>query len=1018
MGLEKYDQSSPIFKALAQATNVASLGNPMMKHLLPDAPPEDNIGSQIAWGADAVLGAPRRMLWGPVGDAANAMGMSDETGVAAFDDVIRRTRTHPLGKAFLGASPVGRGIGLIDDYISPEVGDVAVEMLTDPLSLVGGPGKAIGKGMVVAAGRGGGIAETLGRGIWTADDAITGVMGAMATKAVQGAQSSLSPINKALGRWMPSLPAWTELSARTMRASEFGQMLQNRGVDFLDFRDLYDTGQMDTLMWDVPMAMRRDFAGELDEFFNVTANAPDWETATLDYNRHVKKTLGLNGQNKAAKLYDEFQEWWKRQALTSIAYPITNTLGGMIGYAAEGGNPAKIAQDLMANAHNIWNGKAFHIADAEELSRLTDMPIPKGLEQEAGRATASQLGTTVASDAARDAVIMGALGALQQSSEEEGNPLFGFAVGMLGGYGLSRMSTRVQNVSKGIETVLRERGWHQGMSRELIESVADMEGVVRGAMSQPTRPRAGRKTGGTIPSDSLTDWLAKIINDSGGLISRDDINAHLQAKLPRGSKGGGGIRSEVLNAATEAFDDILYGASRAGKTTSEAFNFNYDDLSNIERLVTNVAPFSTWLMKAAPYYLVKAAEHPWAVGLIKDWNVASEEYRGEHGLTSRVSGSLPWHGISPLTEAILGRHTTTFINPIATLIPAGNLAGGLERMEYADSVSGKVMAGMDAVGLGMNPAVGLGARLLGFGDSDDPAQGVPLRAAGTIAGLTGVDLAQPGRALETGLREGIRGDKVTDLGQISAERRVDELALRETGKPIGSPGTQEYLRAKLSKSGPIWDRAKSETSSERGLQAGIGFVNQQVRPQALVTDEEARIRGAGANRLLDRGTSDAIRGLDPMSTASESVVENVRLGLQKISERTGEPIPDNALAILANPTGANLRQLAEDMFEYEKKISPEIAGYSGSGSPERRELQHALSVYYNAALMPQEMEAAAASGGLRGGGAGIKAATGKARDQLLQRYPILSAYLTWKSSNPEGTIDTFIDQYRPIRAAA
>lgn len=1019
MGLEKYDQSSPMFKALATALNspggVGVMPNQIMRQIIPDAPPGEGIGSQIAWGANAVLGAPRRMLWGPLGDVAHDLGLTQERGIKAVDEGFRRARMDPIARGFMGASPVGKGIQLIDDYLSPEIGDVAVEALTDPLSLVGGPAKAIGKGMVVGAGRAGGRTATIGRALWSTDDAISGIMSAMAQGAVKSAQSGLSPINKAIGRYMPSIPAWTELAKRSTRAAEFGQMLESRGIDFLDFRDLYENNRQN-LMFDVPMGMRKEFAGELEDFFNATKNAADWSDATRDYTAFTRKQLGIDGRNRAAAFYGEFQNWWKRQALTSVAYPITNALGGMIGFAAEGGNPLKITKDLLVNARSIWDGTPFHLQDAVDLAAKTDMPIPAGLAREAGSATASQLGKTVALDAGRDAVLMGALGALQQSQTEEGDPLFGFFVGALGGYGLAKMSTKVQNISRGIETVLRERGWHEGMSRELVESMAEMEGVVRAAMSQPTRPKAGRKTGGTIPSATLSDWMAHIIQQSGGNISASEINAHLNAKLPRGSAGGGGIRPDVINAATEAFDDILYGASQAGKATSEGFNFNYEDLSNIERLMTNVAPFSTWLMKAAPYYFVKAAEHPWAVGVLKDWNVASEEYRGEHGLTSRVSGSLPWHGISPLTEAILGRKTLTTINPIASLIPAGNLSGGLERMEYADSTSGKILGAMDAVGFGVNPLVGLGLRAVGLGgDSDDPAQGVPLRAAGAIAGLTGVDLAQPGQKAEAALREGLRGDQVTDLGEVSAERRIDELALRETGKTVGSPGTQEYIRAKLTKTGPIWERARREVAAEKGLQATTGFVNQQLRPQAIVTEEEQKIRGAGVDRFLDRSTSDAIRKLDPMATAPAKVVDGVRAGLEKIAASTGEPIPENAQAILANPTGANLKQLSADIFDYEKKVRPEIAGYSGSGTPEKRELQHALSVYYNAALLPSEMEGAAISGGIRGGGAGIRAATQASRDRLLQQYPILSAYLTWRESHPSGSTDEFIKQYRPTR---
>jgi len=77
---------------------------------------------------------------------------------------------------------------------------------------------------------------------------------------------------------------------------------------------------------------------------------------------------------------------------------------------------------------------------------------------------------------------------------------------------------------------------------------------------------------------------------------------------------------------------------------------------------------------------------------------------------------------------------------------------------------------------------------------------------------------------------------------VATERRLDELALRETGKPISDSGEQAaaYVRAKRTKSGELWDRARGEVELERGVQSLAGFVSQGIRPDAILTPRSRR----------------------------------------------------------------------------------------------------------------------------------------------------------------------------------
>src|SRR5262249_6703134 len=130
---EKYDPTSPLGRVLAL--------------LLPSNPPGDGIASQLGYAADATLGLPRRLLLAGPGAALNAMGASENTGADAVTDVIQRNLNDPVMGTMLGVSPVGKALQLVGQYGSPSMQRVGIEALTDPLTLIGGPGKAIGKGV-------------------------------------------------------------------------------------------------------------------------------------------------------------------------------------------------------------------------------------------------------------------------------------------------------------------------------------------------------------------------------------------------------------------------------------------------------------------------------------------------------------------------------------------------------------------------------------------------------------------------------------------------------------------------------------------------------------------------------------------------------------------------------------------------------------------------------------------------------------------------------------------------------
>jgi hypothetical protein len=535
------------------------------------------------------------------------------------------------------------------------------------------------------------------------------------------------------------------------------------------------------------------------------------------------------------------------------------------------------------------------------------------------------------------------------------------------------------------------------------------------------------------PKISADDMVAAM-RELEGLFAPESLTGALRDQA--------GLSDTAAQTAGAQWRDLISQSSHAGADLSNTINFDYSDLNNAEQMVKQIVPFSTWAMKAFPFFARHIAEHPAILTSALEINRQSKEMRDQQGLTSRVQGSLPMgEGMDSIWSALLGRNVDTYSNPLRGLVPFADTAKSLEGLDDTSNPIEAAYRALTAFGPSAHPALEFIARTAGLLGTDTPARGLA-RLGGPIQGLTSVLGINRGRGInpeaaipeaESSIRQALSGREVTDLAQTAAERRVDELALRETGKTItsGDPTVAKYLDAKAAHKGPVWDQAMKDTMRERGLRALVGYVSNQAAPSAIVSQEEAQIRGARAGLLVPQELSTQIRDMNARNPMEQVSGETYRK-VQQIATNLPPDSPitqDQIQTVLSIPVAANVDWLFKTIYQQEVAQHPEVSAYSGSGSPEQRSLSAQLGQYRNLAASipelqghsPEEVRALeqiaktyqAIPQHLRPGGA-----TGKLASSISQRQgqfrsanPDLDAYLSWLAQHQgRGSVEEFISE--------
>lgn len=1078
------DPNDPVAQTLATMQAQGQLPDtaPAAQHIPADAPiqgfmqnivhnsinaQDSSIGMRALAGLMDLLDAPKHAL-------QSAMGTDQADMDARFEQLAQ---TMPAPRTLELLNPTGMGMqsflqrtlaGENDRRWSPETLKIIGNIATDPTSYLGvglakGAAKEVGK---TAAPR---IVKQALNAAAKGDEAGAEAMGFIADAIVGGIQKGIfGPINKQLDSLFPELSKWTQYAKTTAAMNDALQWLEHRGLDLnvvqnglrqgsltmADVLDQLPKGMQATVdpthleLALTRMPAKQTRSGVAKWATSVTAPTTDRLVAYENYKTWLLNDMGLNNPGATRNFYTNFTEWWKQQALASLSYIETNAKGGTFGglLAMGPGGAARTAADLFDNAGNILRGQGFNTADALKLSAATDVPIPASLHEAADRALNSQVGSSMekrlTGSVAGDVALGAGVGAFSAESSDQ-NPVVGALLGGATlGY-LPKIATRLRKSSQGVETVLRERGWVEGMSKSLADDLLTLNAEVANALT-----KAGPKGGKSKVSPGLLNQVVGTIEGAQGQVSADTIRQMLLSRVR--------VTPQRAEEAARVLDDALYEASRRGVGTSNEFNFDYQDLSPVERAITSVAPFATWYLKAVPFFTKQGIKHPVLASLVQDTNTASADTQKSEGLPGRFTGSLPNQGQSWLISTLVGRPLEAFQNPLAALVPFGSLGRDVNAMQYenedADPI--KIIRNyLEVGGLSLNPLITTAARTAGIGyDMNDPSNQNLLRWGAPLAGVQalasrGVERAtgvNPGLnvninsgigKVEEAIREGVvapatgqAGRQVMDTGELAIERRIDELALRETGKAIGSENAASvpFIRAKADKKGPIWERAKNEVAQEKGVQAVTGFVSSSARPDAILTPEEAEIRQARANPLVAPEISralDTAAEATPSAPADPQVVAKINEAVAKIAENTGQPTPDMVKARLADPTNANMDWVAKEIYKWEVEQEPVMRGYGTGGSQEQRQIanQTAKMGVAGRGLDPlvqqQLIQANKTANVMRGkSNSGLQAAMaipGQEREAIIGNDPLLQEYLTWRTMNPGKEVADFLkEKYR------
>lgn len=522
------------------------------------------------------------------------------------------------------------------------------------------------------------------------------------------------------------------------------------------------------------------------------------------------------------------------------------------------------------------------------------------------------------------------------------------------------------------------------------------------------------------------------------------LDGLLSPQALRDALAGAGVSDEAAQAAFKAWQDTIHRASQAGVDLSNTIHFDYANLNNLEELVRQFVPFSTWSMKAFPFFARHIAEHPVILTSVLELGRQSQEMREDRGLTGRVQGAVPYGEFADMFwSRLLGRPVDAYFNPTRGLVPFSDTQRNLEAVDDAENPLAAAYKLLTSFGPSAHPALEFIARTAGILGADTPARGL-LRLAGPAQGVTGALGLNRGRGVnpeqallsgEERLREALSGREVTDLTVTAAERRVDELALARTGYPItsGHPSVAPYLKAKADHRGTIWDDAMRDVSRERGARSVVGWLSNQAAPQAIVSREEAQIRGSRAQLLVPQELSQQVREINARNRM-ERIPDRLLAQVRDLARRIPPEAvaPEHVETVLAMPVAANVQWLFGEIWKYEQAQRPEVAAYSGAGSPEQRALSAQLAQYRNlAAAMPElaglppeqlrAMQALAESyrrlpPGLRPEGtvAGRYASLiGRGQERFRAANPELDAYLAWLAQNRgQGSLEEYVETRR------
>jgi hypothetical protein len=743
---------------------------------------------------------------------------------------------------------------------------------------------------------------------------------------------------------------------------------------------------------------------------------------------------------------------WKETNLLSPTYPITNLVGGLFAGALEGVNPVTTLSHLVENVGTAMRDQPVVNSQVRKTLAQINMALPDGLTSGSGilnevtpvkewigkGLTASQSVGSVKLGLAGAGV--GALSGYLQSDVAPEDRSKAVAIkaleGGVGGAALPHISgLLLRRLTAGIETTLRQDAWHLF----LMKGIAARQDGLLTDVQATLGPYGGRR--GAAAFTAIQDRLTQ----NHGLISPQEVEATLNAS---------GLNPARSRLVASRWESALAEASNEGMDAVSRIHVDYEVLNNADEAIRNAIPFSTWPVKMLPFFGKHLLERPSVLMSLVHLNLLSAWDANEKGLTPRFTGAVPIAGMGDaLYSWALGHPVTAYYNPLRGLVPFSDTNKSLENMgtalENGDYVDAAMQAG-GVVGLSPHPLIQYAMRL---GSSEAPAQGMirqgePLRGVEAFAGLNqgrGFDLNAAFTESERAVRGLLHGEKPTDIRAANVDRRIDELAVRDTGKSIrsGDPAVAPYIAAKTDPNSGIWKQAAAEVARDKGAQSVVGFGSQILAPQTFLTPEEASIRGAQVDQRADpqvqqaKTIRDALAQLEAAdgsggkATPAPPEVQQAVAGFieQQHVQNVSRGIDDkddlaSAQRMFRVGSVGAMQKVLDTWAPYPTDLS---SGYASGGKPVQSELNKELATWSDPAAiaaiqgLPPDEQARASQmwQQYQDAPAWAKPRLRKSlndilgmRDTYRKANPLLDAYMNARDANPNMDMATFLEQYR------
>ena len=389
-------------------------------------------------------------------------------------------------------------------------------------------------------------------------------------------------------------------------------------------------------------------------------------------------------------------------------------------------------------------------------------------------------------------------------------------------------------------------------------------GNIGGGNIPPTPPSGGQPVWEQRYSQQTIRNIANQIKSTKGMLG--------QKKLTDIFNSNGVTDIELIQRASKNLTNHLQTGDNAGAAKANKIHFDYASTDNFEEFTKKIFPFVIWPKRALPFFTEALMQHPGIALAIQRYNNMSEE--DTKGLPPRYRGMAKAGKLGDwIAEKLFGTKGTTMFNPMDVIMPFSDSMIGM-----STDISGAQTPGAAArkvagnVGLGVYPWFDYGATALGL-YGDKPLPNV-LRHSGIFqAGTDFLGGAEPGFNVENlwknpvyAAQEGITGSSSSDWTDSLVKRRLQEMSMEETGKPL------QYEKAKPGD--VVYQQALYDVLRRKDVQSLMGFVS-PMYSQTLPTAEEESVAAMSKLPVASKDTSGNFTTL-PGQTLDDAYKEAVK----------------------------------------------------------------------------------------------------------------------------------------------